>query len=66
MHIAVGKLGHLLSLWVAAADEHDHEQVTKPSRNVQKQKDRLVALAFVAADASCDSETNHPVDDPLC
>jgi transposase len=47
VHLAVDTLGHLLALHVTAADEQDRQQVGKLAKEVQRQTDKSVALAFV-------------------
>lgn len=47
VHIAVDTLGHLLALRVTAANEQDRQQVGMLSKDVQKQTNRSVELAYV-------------------
>jgi transposase len=47
VHMAVDTLGHLLTLHVTPADEQDRAQVGKLAKEVQKQTDKSVQLAFV-------------------
>jgi transposase len=47
VHIAVDKLGHLLTLYVTAADEQDRSQVGELSRQIQEVTGDTVELAYV-------------------
>lgn len=46
-HIAVDTLGHLLALYVTAADEQDRAQVTQLAQEVQEVTGQTVEVAFV-------------------
>ena len=47
VHMAVDTLGHLLSLHVTAADEQDRARVGALAKDVQRQTDKSVELAYV-------------------
>src|SRR5690606_28980998 len=47
VHLAVDTLGHLLTLHVTAADEQDRQHVGRLAKEVQRQTEKSVELAFV-------------------
>lgn len=47
VHMAVDTLGNLLAFHVTAANEQDRDQVGKLAKDVQKQTDRSVEIAYV-------------------
>jgi transposase len=66
VHMAVDTLGHLLTLHVTPADEQDRQQVGKLAKEVQKQTDKSVQLAFVdqgyTGDNAAKSAAKHKIE----
>jgi transposase len=47
VHLAVDTLGHLLALYVTAADEQDRAQISELAKRVQEETGETVEIAFV-------------------
>ena len=65
VHLAVDTLGHLLALYVSAADQQDRTQVAELAKRVQEETGETVEVAFVdqgyTGDNAADAAAEHGI-----
>jgi transposase len=65
VHLAVDTLGHLLALYVTAADQQDQAQVAELAKRVQEETGETVEVAFVdqgyTGDNAADAAAEHGI-----
>jgi len=65
VHLAVDTLGHLLALYVTAADQQDRAQVAELAKRVQEETGETVEVAFVdqgyTGDNAADAAAEHGI-----